>query len=332
MKTAVLLLSGLLSLTAFSVEAAEGKNWYFQPVIEVVRLDLPNYSPIALRKGLVFQEHLELDGGDLWGPNFGFTLGKKANSFLGREGRFAYELKVNVLSEDTTTSRLYDFSSDLRLSWFPLTKGAGIPGFGFGGGDDVFATVERESDIYDLKFLFKYGSSFMGHTLEYHSGINFMRIKDHFNLFAYEVQTPVNDLVQDEKVTSDYYGLVFGAVLADNFCDKLGWEVGGSFCGYLLHAGYQGDQISTGSTFTGWTDSISVKDKKTTYGGSLDAKLHLYLAKATITLGAGTRYLADVAGIEHGSKFSTALNGSDAHLVFENSLMYNVGLEFAVPF
>jgi hypothetical protein len=330
MKRISMLIIGLLFLTGSVAWATPDDVYdmeggvYLGLSAQYLRLDLPDYSPIAFEDSS-FNFITFLDGSDGREEAVvpGLTLGLPIPAL-----NIILELGAELADWNGRTNKVYDYGSSYRVGWMALDGSQ--PTIGFGGGDDVAARINRSGDYYRLELMAKYPLHLGSVRIVPFVGPSFMSLEEDFSLRAYEVQTPSNKLLQDEQLDSDYMGARAGVTLAGRFCDFATWELTPSVGVYHLDADYHGFQQDIG--VLGYTAVAKDDKSRTSTTASVLGKITLEYDQLSLSIFAGLDYLEDVAKIRHSTFGIVNSDGKPAHIEFDSSLNSRFGIELGVNF
>lgn len=330
MKRTSMLIIGILFLTGSVAWATPDEVYnmeggvYLGLSAQYLRLDLPDYSPIALvASSFDFITFLDGSDGREEAVVPGLTLGLPIPAL-----NIILELGAEVADWNGQTNKVYDYSSTYRIGWLPLDGSQGT--IGLGGGDDVAARVNRSGDYYRFELMAKYPLHLGAVRIVPFVGPSFMSLEEDFALRAHEVQTPSNQLLQDEQLDSDYMGARAGVTLAGRFCDFATWEFTPSVGVYHLDADYHGSQQDIG--VIGYKAVAKDDKSRTTTSASVLGKVSLEYKQLSLNFFAGLDYLEDVAKIRHSTCSTWEPNGDPAHIEFDSSLNSRFGIELGVKF
>ncbi|MGE4544800.1 MAG: hypothetical protein AB7D06_11905 [Pedobacter sp.] len=292
---------------------------------QYLRLDLPDYSPIALEDSS-FNFITYLDGSDgreeavMPGVIIGFPIPAL---------NIVVEFGAEVADWNSETNKIYDYSSSYRVGYLSLDGNHGTVGVSSGG--DVAARINRSGDYSRFELIGKYPMHLKGLEVIPFVGPSFMSLEEDFALRANSVQVPSYQLLQDEQLDSDYIGARLGIKLAGRFCDFAGWELTPAIGVYHLDADYKGSQQES---VIGYTATIKDGKSRTTTAASVLGKIVLEYQQLTLSFVAGLDYLEDVAKIRHSTLGNGSANnyGDPAHIEFDSSLNSRFGVELGVKF
>lgn len=333
-----LMLVGFLSVFMGSVAWANTEDVYYSqrgPYLDLsaqyLMLDLPDYSPIALEAtDFTFLEFLEGSDGRDEAVMPGFAFGVPIPAF-----NIILELGAQVADWNGGENKVYDYTATNRVGWLALDGSQRT--LGFANGDDIAARIHRSGDYSRFELMGKYPLNFGGLTMVPFVGPSFMSLEEDFTLRAHEVQTPSNELFQDESIDADYIGVRGGVTLGGRFCHFASWELTPSVGIYHLDVDYRGYQEADTNVVNILSYTASARDdaQRTTMAAGVQGKVTLQYDQLSLSFIAGIDYLEDVAGIRHsnlGIPMDENDDGKAAHLVFESSLNTRFGVELGVRF
>lgn len=304
------------------------KGVYLNLSTQYLRLDLPDYSPIAL-EDTSWQVIKYLDGSDGREEAVmpGLTLGVPIPAL-----NIVLELGVEMADWNGSTNKTYNYGPDYRVGWLPL--GGDLPTWGvLGNYSDVEARMNRSGDYSRIELLGKYPFRFKDLKFAPFVGPSFMSLEEDFSLHAIITDSLYGTHSRmHEHLDSDYIGGRIGVTVAGRFCDFATWELTPAVGIYHLDADYSGNQQILSSI--DYSSAAHDDKSRTTTAASVLGKITLHYQQLSLSFMAGMDYLEDVAKVRHSTLGQGGVNnsGEPAHIEFDSSLNSRFGIELGVHF